>query len=402
MDGIDTWRIPGQEAVSLTSLKSQHIDYCKNMDQLKAFTGHYNLQCWPVKEKERLRAWDAADEYVLQHLSEHNLNKPRTLIINDQFGALTTCLNQFAPVNWSDSYISHASAKHNIALNQQPSKFTSLAMTDRPEGKFGLIIIKVPKSNALLEYQLKLISTLVNKDTLLIGAGMSRHIHNSTLSLFDEIIGSTKTSLAVKKARLIFSTCTHIKQQTELPVPSSYYQEDLQLQLSNQANVFSREKLDIGARFMIEQFSQLPRSRHIIDLACGNGVLGIIAKRYLGDCSISFIDESYMAISSARTNYEAEYDDNDTNFYVDDCLSNSKARDIDLILCNPPFHQQHSTGDETAWRMFIQSKKNLDQGGQLWVVGNRHMNYHNKLQRIFGNCHIVASNKKFIVLSCQS
>lgn len=402
MDGVDTWRIPRQEAVGPTSLKPQHINYCKTMDQLKAFTGHYKLQCWPVKAKERLRAWDAADEYVLQYLSEHNLNVPRTLLINDQFGALTTCLNHLAPVNWSDSYISHASARHNIALNQLASKLTNLAMSDRPEGKFGLIIIKIPKSNALLEYQLKIISSQVDKDTLLIGAGMSRHIHNSTLSLFDEIIGGTNTSLAVKKARLIFSTCTDSKQQAELPVPTRYYQEDLQLELSNHANVFSREKLDIGARFMIEQFPQLPRSRHIIDLACGNGVLGIMAKRYLGDSHISFIDESYMAIASARTNYERVYGDNGASFFVDDCLSNCNARKIDLILCNPPFHQQYSTGDDTAWRMFLQSKKALAQGGQLWVVGNRHMNYHNKLQRIFGNCHIIASNKKFNVLRCQS
>jgi 23S rRNA (guanine1835-N2)-methyltransferase len=305
-------------------------------------------------------------------------------------------------VSWSDSYISHSSARHNIALNQLPSQFTALPMTDRPEGTFELIIIKIPKSNALLEYQLKLVSTLVDKDTLLIGAGMSRHIHSSTLSLFDEIIGSTNTSLAVKKARLIFSTCTHTKQQTELCVPGSYYQQDLQLQLSNHANVFSREKLDIGARFMIEQFSKLPRSSSIIDLACGNGVLGIMAKRYLGDCTVSFVDESYMAIASAKANYKAEYDDKGANFSVDDCLSHSNTTDANLILCNPPFHQQHSTGDETAWRMFLQSKKALVKGGQLWVVGNRHMNYHTKLQRIFGNCHIVASNNKFNVLSSQA
>ena len=372
------------------------------MDQINSLPAHYKLERWPVKQKEPLRAWDAADEYLLQYLSEQNLKNPRTLIINDQFGALSVCLNHFSPLNWSDSHISHTSARHNISLSQKTSRFMALPMTDIPEGKFGLILIKIPKSNALLEYQLKLVSSLADKDTLLIGAGMARHIHNSTLSLFENIIGSTQTSLAVKKARLIFSSCTLIKQQSDLPIPSSYYQEDLKLQLSNHANVFSREKLDIGARFMIEQFSQLPPANHIIDLACGNGVLGIMAKRYSGKCKVSFIDESYMAIASAKTNYHAEYSDDDADFLVDDGLRNSKTSDADLILCNPPFHQQHSTGDETAWRMFLQSKKALAQGGQLWVVGNRHMNYHSKLQRIFGNCHIVASNEKFIVLSCQS
>lgn len=371
------------------------------MDQLNAFAGEYQLQRWPVIKKEHLRAWDAADEYLLKYLTELKLNKPRTLIVNDQFGALSTCLNHLAPVNWNDSYISHASAGHNIALNKLPCLFTALPMTDIPEGKFGLIIVKVPKSNALLEYQLKLLGRLANKDTVIIGAGMTRHIHNSTLSLFENNIGSTHTSLAFKKSRLIFSSCNAIKPHNDYPMPSSYYQHDLKLELSNHANVFSREKLDIGARFMIEQFTQLPPADHIIDLACGNGVLGIMAKRYLANSKVSFIDESYMAIASARTNYQFEYEDNKASFYIDDCLSNSTIAGVDLILCNPPFHQQHSTGDETAWRMFVQSKKALVKGGQLWVVGNRHMNYPNKLQRIFGNCNIVASNNKFNVLNCQ-
>jgi len=31
-------------------------------------------------------------------------------------------------------------------------------------------------------------------------------------------------------------------------------------------------------------------------------------------------------------------------------------------------------------------------------VGNRHLNYHVKMKRVFGNAELVASNKKFVVL----
>jgi 16S rRNA G1207 methylase RsmC len=40
----------------------------------------------------------------------------------------------------------------------------------------------------------------------------------------------------------------------------------------------------------------------------------------------------------------------------------------------------------------------LPQGGELWIVGNRHLDYHNKLKRLFANAQVVASNSKFVIL----
>ena len=48
--------------------------------------------------------------------------------------------------------------------------------------------------------------------------------------------------------------------------------------------------------------------------------------------------------------------------------------------------------------MFASAKKALKQGGELWVVGNRHLGYHTKLKRLFGNYINVASNRKFVIL----
>jgi 16S rRNA G1207 methylase RsmC len=67
-------------------------------------------------------------------------------------------------------------------------------------------------------------------------------------------------------------------------------------------------------------------------------------------------------------------------------------------LNNPPFHQQHSNGDAIAWNMFKDARRVLIGGGELWVVGNRHLGYHAKLKKLFGNCETLAANKKYVIL----
>ena len=48
--------------------------------------------------------------------------------------------------------------------------------------------------------------------------------------------------------------------------------------------------------------------------------------------------------------------------------------------------------------MFTGARRALRPGGELWVVGNRHLGYHVTLRRIFGNSELVASDAKFVVL----
>lgn len=71
---------------------------------------------------------------------------------------------------------------------------------------------------------------------------------------------------------------------------------------------------------------------------------------------------------------------------------------MDLVLCNPPFHSHQAVTDATARNMFAGAHAALRQGGELWVVGNRHLAYHTQLRRIFGNCVTVAGDPKFVVL----
>ena len=186
----------------------------------------------------------------------------------------------------------------------------------------------------------------------------------------------------------------------------------------NHAGVFSRQRLDQGTRLLLEVIPEIdilgrrepgegdgPEDRPpadrllVVDLGCGNGVVGTVTAQLCPVAELVFLDESHRAVASARETFRSAFGgERVAEFRVTDCLAGIEAASADLILNNPPFHQQEAIGDAIAWKMFTESKHALRGGGSLYVVGNRHLGYHVKLNRIFGNNEVVASNKKFVVL----
>ena len=142
----------------------------------------------------------------------------------------------------------------------------------------------------------------------------------------------------------------------------------------------------------------------MVDLGCGNGILGVRAAIRSPKAEVTFIDESYRAVASAEATFQANLGlERRANFVVGNGLFDlgngaQVAVGFDLILNNPPFHENNAISDATAWQMFVESRDALRSGGELWVVGNRHLSYHAKLKRLFGNCDIAASNAKFVIM----
>ncbi|MFI3221337.1 MAG: methyltransferase [Methylococcales bacterium] len=362
--------------------------------------GSFILYRLPYRPRELLRAWDAADEYVLDTLAEHSFTtNDRVLIVNDTFGALAVTLNQTNPQSLSDSYLSQQATRLNLLHNNLPEQSVKLAHSlEKLDGVFTCVVIKVPKTLALLEDQLIRLRPHCCPDTKIIVGGMVKALPSSVWKLLERLLGQTSTSLAKKKARLIFVTFDENLVIPSNPYPIEYQLENTDYWLSNHANVFSRDHLDIGTRFFLQHLPIKPKATDIIDLACGNGVVGLIAAERNPNATLYFVDESFMAVASAQENfYRAFGKTRAADFQVGDGLSDFTERSTDLILCNPPFHQQNTIGDQIAIQLFKQAKKILKQGGECWVIGNRHLAYHQDLKRLFGNCTVIASNAKFVI-----
>jgi len=369
------------------------------MSQLELSNRMLTLHRFPqMREESPLQAWDAADEYVLQHLGDAPVSGP-TLIFNDTFGALACALAGEGVYSISDSWLNQQATRQNLALNHLDEADVQLldSLSPLPVAP-ARVLIKVPKTLALLEYQLRALRDVVTPETQIIAAGKAKDIHTSTLQLFEKVLGPTTTSLARKKARLIFGTFS-APELKESDVIATWPLDGTPYEIHNHANVFSRGGLDVGARFFLQHLPS-DLEGEIADLGCGNGVIGLMALQQNPLAQVHFIDESYMAVASSRMNIEVNspQDRDRTTFHVNNSLAGYPSDRLHAVLCNPPFHQQSAVTDHIAWQMLRDARRCLQDGGELRIVGNRHLDNYHKMKKLFGNCTTVASNQKFVVL----
>ena len=354
----------------------------------------------PPRRDDPLQAFDAADEYLLQQVAADGLApSARVLVLNDGFGALAASLAGHARVTSSgDSHLAALALAANLARNGLAAEaVTFVPASEATSGPFDLVLVRVPKTLALLEEQLIRLHGQLAPGARVIAAGMLKHLPRAAGDLLERHIGPVQASLAVKKARLLFAT-PEARPAVASPYPSRYRLDAPPLTLVNHANVFCREGLDIGTRAFLPHLPQDLGQARVADLGCGNGVLALACALANPEAQFTLVDESYMAVQSARENWSAAFGERPVAIRAADGLADQAPRSLELILCNPPFHQQQVVGDFLAWRMFQQARAALTEQGELWLVGNRHLGYHVKLKRLFRRVEQIAATPKFVVL----
>ncbi|HWV09514.1 MAG TPA: class I SAM-dependent methyltransferase [Pseudomonas sp.] len=354
----------------------------------------------PEQQADPLQAFDAADEYLLAHLHEQGLAPDaRVLVLNDSFGALAASLAGRATVISSgDSHLAHLGLTLNLSRNALPAQAVEFVPANAvAQGPFDWVLIRVPKTLALLEDQLIRLHGQLAPGARVVAAAMIKHLPRAAGDLLETYVGPVQASLAVKKARLLHATPSE-RPVPQSPYPTRYRVDKPALELLNHANLFCREGLDIGTRAFLPHLPKHLSKVRAADLGCGNGILGIAYALGSPQAELTLVDESYMAVQSAQANWQAALGERPVTVRAGDGLAEQPADSLDLVLCNPPFHQQQVVGDFLAWRMFQQARAALVTGGELWIVGNRHLGYHAKLKRLFRGVEQVAANPKFVVL----
>ena len=357
----------------------------------------------PVSNSDLLLAWDAADHLLLECYAERGGITGSVLLVNDAFGALAVALadpsHGVSVTSWSDSRTAHLATEVNLEANGGHS-VAYLRSTEQPSAGTSAVLWRVPRSMDLLRWQAHALHSVLAPGTTVWAGGMDKHLPDRALDVL-RLMGDIQVLPGKKKAHVFAIIITAGPSPTVVPSPG-FTANDFSLEFASSPNVFGATRIDSGSRLMAERFDKLPDANRIADLGCGTGILGLVAQRIQPQATVHFYDESYAAIAAAEANYRLNIGDpNDTGamFFADDAIPPMPNELYDLVVCNPPFHQGHVVGDGVAWQMFTNARTSLRMGGELWIVGNRHLEYHTKLARLYGSVRQLADNPKFVVLA---
>ena len=399
----------------------------------------------PNANAASLQAWDAADELLLQQAADWVENEwledkqpagkqhPRVLVVDDNFGALTLGLWELQPVTLADSAALGPVLAHNLVLNpplqsnlsDQPVPLswcddpvlapeTAMATNSphsayRLNGLFDLVVMRIPRYGDYLAWLLRRVNALLADDGVLLAGGMIKHLPDRSVDVFGQAVITEKVWPARKKARVVMCRKGSAELANWSPAWLGYslaVDAGISKELSVAAlpAVFARDKLDIGTRVLLPHVTQaaaaLAPGVRVLDLACGNGVLGLAALAVNSHLELTFSDVSSQAVISAAANAAREFPRSTFSFRHADGISADEG-EFDLILLNPPFHEGGVVGDHIALALFAAARRYLRPGGRLLLVGNRHLGYHRSLGRFFPQVRQLDANPKFVVLEAS-
>jgi 23S rRNA (guanine1835-N2)-methyltransferase len=390
------------------------------------------------------RAWDAADQWILEELGDALPAPEETVILGEDFGALAVALSigyrraddrlssdrqqdpvgsQCVPLIFADSRLALDAARVNLerqGIGVLESNFLDpLQIEYRKPGKADLdsltgglprrhLFVRLPRSTDLLLWYLSLARLLAAPGATVYLGGMDRRWTPAAVSCAESLLGDGRVGRFRKRARWIeYRDLTPLSPEDfeALVAGLSRAYQYAGRSYSQKAGVFSADHLDPGAEtvlnFLDTICSTLPDGAVLGDLGCGNGILGIEAAVKRPDITVVGSDVSAMAVISSRENALRHRIEKRASFHWADGFKDLTAGELDAAICNPPFHFANIQTREVALSMFADARRCLKEGGTLFVVGNSHLGYHKNIKEYFNRVRTIHRDNRFILLAAS-
>lgn len=169
------------------------------------------------------------------------------------------------------------------------------------------------------------------------------------------------------------------------------------------AGIFSRKEMDDGTRLLIESVDILPMSS-VIDVGCGYGPIGIAAAHMASVGRVVMVDTNARAVDCANRNIVAHHLHHArkngrprVEAIVSDRFDAVRGERFDRVLSNPPFH----SGVDVLYPLVDQAYAHLKFHGRMYVVLMRYVGIRRHIEKVFGNCSVVAHEGKHTVLMAE-
>ncbi|MBF0432106.1 MAG: methyltransferase, partial [Fibrobacteria bacterium] len=239
----------------------------------------------------------------------------KVLIVEGGCGALAGgCLNHcdFLEV-YNSSYENYCCFANTLALSNSPIPVKNIPI-DLPtlnkdrESTFDFVLFRIIPGTAFLNAALSVAHFYLKPKGNLILCGHKKEGIKSLEKRAKKLFGNNSTLQAKSHCRLALFQ----KQQSDTSVDyladyqaaytHSLSAHNISFDYISKPGIFSCKRTDPGTQLLAEQFPDFSNKK-VLDLACGSGVLGILAAK-LGAVAVTALDNNITAIQTAEQNFK--------------------------------------------------------------------------------------------------
>ena len=346
-----------------------------------------------------LRAWDAADRYLLDLAHERfpDALAGEVAVVDDTHGALAlgaTVLGASAVRVHQDSVIARRALAANAARAAlpQPSPHP-LEELVTPETR--LVLVRLPRSHDRLDALARAVAARADARLVLLAGNRMKHMTPTQNPILAAAFGRVDVAPGRQKARILIASQPRAVARAE-PRRATVAAG---LEVVAHPGVFAGAAIDIGTRALIDTFDELPAFTSALDLACGSGLMASLLALDAPDARVIAADVSAVAVASARDTAAAN--GVPVEVHHDDGAGFLPDASIDLVVLNPPFHSGSTITTELARRLIAEAARVLRPGGELRCVWNSHLAYRPILETVVGPTRQLARTPKFTVTASR-
>lgn len=277
---------------------------------------------------------------------------------------------------------------------------------DKKPDSVSSTLVFLPKSKALIDMTLALVSGIVKENGTIILAGTNDAGIRSAKDAYEKNIGPVDQKIVGKHSAL------YVGKNKKLGIPAhagagkkiedylSYSPlafKDTPIEIANLPGVFSTGELDAGTKLLLEH---IPFNKNkVLDIGCGTGVIGALYKKKNPTSEITLCDASKLAVLASQKTFEKN---NLNGTILESDVFSKITGTFDLIVSNPPFHKGITT-DYTFIESFARdAKKHLAKSGEIYIVANSFLAYEKILGKHVGPTETIVDNGKFKILRVKS
>ncbi|HEY9480845.1 MAG TPA: class I SAM-dependent methyltransferase [Candidatus Paceibacterota bacterium] len=286
--------------------------------------------------------------------------------------------------------------KHREALNlNDPLIITDeSALFQKLPALAQSAVVFLPKSKALIDMTLSLVSGMVIQGGTIVLAGANDAGIRSAKDAYEKNIGPVREKIVGNHSALYVGTNERRgagKTIEDFLAFAPIEFDGMTIEAASVPGVFSAGELDAGTKLLLEHVPYDKKS--VLDMACGAGTIGAFYIKKNPGATVTLSDASPLAVLATKKTLEKN---NMSGSVVESDAFERITGKFDLILCNPPFHKGVGTDYSFIEKFAAQARKYLNPNGQVFVVANAFLAYQDILSKI-GPTEIVADDRKFRV-----